>query len=162
MVFGTEVQLVEIVNTYEGGEMDVTCVARQIFRIVSFDNKMNNKLYAGGEVDFLDNLNDAKIGLKREVLEKIHELYELMEVPFTPLTVNKFNSYVLAHKMGLSFEQEYELLQMAKESERLNYLKQHLLTTIAVLTEVDRTKKTIKMNGDFRNFDPLDFKDFNL
>ena len=110
MVFGTEVQLVEIVNTYEGGEMDVTCVARQIFRIVSFDNKMNNKLYAGGEVDFLDNLNDAKIGLKREVLEKIHELYELMEVPFTPLTVNKFNSYVLAHKMGLSFEQEYELL----------------------------------------------------
>ena len=69
-----------------------------------------------------------------------------MEVPFTPLTVNKFNSYVLAHKMGLSFEQEYELLQMAKESERLNYLKQHLLTTIAVLTEVDRTKKTIKMN----------------
>ncbi|AYN68743.1 ATP-dependent protease [Euzebyella marina] len=162
MVFGTEVQLVEIVNTYEGGEMDVTCVARQVFRIVSFDNKMNNKLYAGGEVDFLDNLNDAKIGLKREVLEKIHELYELMEVPFTPLTVNKFNSYVLAHKMGLSFEQEYELLQMAKESERLNYLKQHLLTTIAVLTEVDRTKKTIKMNGDFRNFDPLDFKDFNL
>ena len=162
MVFGTEVQLVEIVNTYEGGEMDVTCVARQIFRIVSFDNKMNNKLYAGGEVDFLDNLNDAKIGLKREVLEKIHELYELMEVPFTPLTVNKFNSYVLAHKMGLSFEQEYELLQMAKESERLNYLKQHLLTTIAVLTEEDRTKKTIKMNGDFRNFDPLDFKDFNL
>ena len=162
MVFGTEVQLVEIVNTYEGGEMDVTCVARQVFRIVSFDNKMSNKLYAGGEVDFLDNLNDAKIGLKREVLEKIHELYELMEVPFTPLTVNKFNSYVLAHKMGLSFEQEYELLQMAKESERLNYLKQHLLTTIAVLTEVDRTKKTIKMNGDFRNFDPLDFKDFNL
>ncbi|NNE75958.1 MAG: ATP-dependent protease, partial [Pricia sp.] len=68
--------------------------------------------------------------------------------------------YVLAHKMGLSFEQEYQLLQMSKESERLSFIKAHLVTTITVLKEVERTKKTIKMNGDFRNFDPLDFKEF--
>jgi len=162
MAFGTEVQLVEIVNTYEGGEMDVTCVARQVFRILSFDNEMEGKLYAGGVIKFLDNVNDANPQLKREVLDKIHELYDLMAVPFTPLPIEKFNSYVLVHKMGLSFEQEYQLLQMAKESDRLNFIKEHLLNTIAVLAEVDRTKKTIEMNGDFRNFDPLDFKDFTI
>ncbi|SHJ25952.1 LON peptidase substrate-binding domain-containing protein [Pseudozobellia thermophila] len=162
MVYGTEVQLVEIVNTYEDGEMDVTCVARQVFRIISFNRNMGGKLYAGGEVEFLDNINDGDVKLKQEVLDRLHELYELMDVPFTPLPVEKFNSYVLAHKMGLSFEQEYQLLQMAKESERLSFIKRHLLNTIAVLSEVDRTKKTIKMNGDFRNFDPLDFKDFTV
>lgn len=162
MVYGTEVQLVEIVNMYEDGEMDVTCVARQVFRIVSFDNRMEGKLYAGGVVEFVDNINDGDLQLKQEVLDRLHQLYELMDVPFTPLPVEKFNSYVLVHKMGLSFEQEYQLLQMAKESERLTFIKNHLLNTIAVLSEVDRTKKTIKMNGDFRNFDPLDFKDFNL
>ena len=162
VAYGTEVQLVEIVNTYDAGEMDVTCVARQVFRIHSFDEKMEGKLYAGGEIEFLDNINDADISLKQQVLDKLHELYELMEVPFTPLSVEKFNSYVLAHKMGLSFEQEYQLLQLQKESERLNFIHSHLLSTINVLQEVDRTKRTIEMNGDFRNFDPLDFKDFKL
>ncbi|WP_373516515.1 LON peptidase substrate-binding domain-containing protein [Pricia sp.] len=162
VAFGTEVQLVEIVNTYESGEMDVTCVARQVFRILNFDNEMKGKLYAGGEIEFLDNVNDSDKATKIEVLYNLHELYKLMDVPFTPLPVEKFNSYVLAHKMGLSFEQEYHLLQLQKESERLAFIKSHLVSTIAVLQEVDRTKKTIEMNGDFRNFDPLDFKDFKV
>ncbi len=162
VAYGTEVQLVEIVNTYENGEMDVTCVGRQVFKIISFDEKMNGKLYAGGEIEFLDNMNDAGKALKTIVLDKLHELYELMDVPFTPLSVDKFNSYILAHKMGLSFEQEYQLLQLSKESERLAFIKSHLISTIAVLQEVDRTKRTIEMNGDFRNFDALDFKDFRL
>ncbi len=162
VAFGTEVQLVEIVNSYESGEMDVTCVARQVFRILRFDNEMEGKLYAGGEIEFLDNVNDADKAMKNEVLNNLHELYELMDVPFTPLPVEKFNSYVLAHKMGLSFEQEYHLLQLRKESERLAFIKSHLVSTISVLQEVDRTKKTIEMNGDFRNFDPLDFRDFKV
>ncbi|HEA19361.1 hypothetical protein LCGC14_1950590 [marine sediment metagenome] len=160
--FGTEVQLVEVVNSYDNGEMDVTCVARQVFRIISFDNEMEGKLYSGGEVEFLDNINDTDKAVKSEVLDNLHRLYVLMDVPFTPLPVEKFNSYVLIHKMGLSFEQEYKLLQLRKESERLDFIKSHLLTTISVLQEVDRTKKTIEMNGDFRNFDPLDFKDFKV
>ncbi|MCK5442185.1 MAG: ATP-dependent protease, partial [Maribacter sp.] len=78
---------------------------------------------------------------------------------FTPIPVNKFNMYILIHKIGLSFEQEYQLLQMPKESDRFNFIKLHLLATIAVLKEVNRAKGAIKMNGDFRNFNPLDFKD---
>jgi hypothetical protein len=161
ILFGTEVQLVEIVNSYESGEMDVTCVARQVFKVVSFENQMEDKLYAGGEVEFLDNVNDAGDSAKKEVLGLLEALYNLMSVPFTPIEVSKFHSYVLVHKMGLSFEQEYELLQIAKESERLNYIKNHLVTTIAVLEEVNRTKQTIKLNGDFKNFDPLDFEDYS-
>lgn len=162
VAYGTEVQLVEIVNSYDTGEMDVTCVARQVFRILSFDNEMDGKLYAGGEIEFLDNVNDADKNVKSAVLDNLHKLYKLMDVPFTPLPVEKFNSYILAHKMGLSFEQEYRLLQLRKESERLAFIQSHLVATINVLQEVDRTKKTIEMNGDFRNFDPLDFKDFKI
>jgi len=162
VAFGTEVQLVEVVTTYESGEMDVTCVARQVFKINSFENQMPGKLYAGGEVSFLDSVNDANDVTKKRVLNKIEELYDLMDVPFTPIPIEKFNSYILAHKMGLSFEQEFQLLQLPKESERLSFIKGHLLATIAVLKEVGRTKKTIEMNGDFRNFDPLDFKDLEI
>src|SRR5690606_34521054 len=59
ITYGTEVQLVEVVNTYESGEMDVVCVARQVFKVLSFENQLQGKLYAGGEVEFLDMENDA-------------------------------------------------------------------------------------------------------
>ena len=160
--YGTEVQLVEVVNTYEGGEMDVTCVARQTFKVVTFDNLMDDKPYAGGEIEFIENINDVTDGDKKDILEKIEELYFLMEVPFKSIPVEKFNSYILIHKIGLSFEQEYELLQMSKESERYTYIKNHLVATITVLKEVDRTKEMIKLNGNFKNFDPLDFEDFSV
>ncbi|CAZ97012.1 LON peptidase substrate-binding domain-containing protein [Zobellia galactanivorans] len=162
MTYGTEVQLVEIVNSYDNGEMDVTCVGRQVFRILSFENQMPGKLYAGGTVEFLDSVNDADKALKKTVLDQIYRLYDLMDVSYAPLPLEKFNSYVLVHKMGLSFEQEYELLQMPRESDRMLFMQSHLESTIAMLNEVNRTKKTIEMNGNFKNFDPLDFKDFNL
>ncbi len=155
--FGTEVQLVEVVTTYEDGEMDVVCVARQVFEIVEFESNLEGKLYAGGTVNFLDTVNDGEESAKLEVLEGLEELYGLMDVPFSPVPIDKFHSYVLAHKMGLSFDQEYELLRIAKESERLEFLRKHLRATITVLKEVDRTKKTIELNGHFKNFDPLDF-----
>lgn len=162
IAYGTEVQLVEVVNTYESGAMDVICVARQVFKVLTFDNEMEGKQYAGGVVQFLDNINDGSKEEKVKVLNKIEELYNIMDVPFSQIPVEKFNSYVLAHKMGLSYEQEFQLLQMEKESERLSFIKSHLLGTIQVLNEVNRTKELIDMNGHFKNFDPLDFKDFKL
>ncbi len=160
VAFGTEVQLVEVVNTYEGGEMDVVCVGRQVFQILSFENEIGDKSYPGGNVEFLEGINDAADQLKISVLDRIKELYELMDVPFTPMPLDKFNMYILIHKIGLSYEQEYELLQMPKESDRLKFIHSHLLATIGVLKEVNKAKGAIKMNGDFKNFDPLDFEDF--
>ena len=159
--FGTEVQLVEVVNTYDGGEMDVVCVARQVFKVLTFDNPMEGKTYAGGLIEFLESDFDAPVTLRQLVLSKIEELYELMGVELPKVTFDKFNSYAFAHKMGLSFEQEYELLQLTNETKRLNYLNSHLNTTIEILKEINRTKSVIEMNGHFKNFDPLDFEDYN-
>ena len=162
IAYGTEVQLVEVVTTYDGGEMDVLCVARQAFRVLTFDNEMDGKLYAGGKVELLENINDANNTTKKDVLRKLEELYKLMGVHFTPVPMEKFNSFMLAHKMGLSFEQEHQLLQLPRESQRLNFIKSHLYGTVQVLKEVNRTKELIELNGHFKNFDPLDFRDFKL
>ncbi|WP_298472686.1 LON peptidase substrate-binding domain-containing protein [uncultured Maribacter sp.] len=155
--YGVEVQLVEVVNSYQGGEMDVICVARQVFVVNNFQSPANGRLYPTGEVSLIDLDYVSNVDLKKEVIGKIQELYAFMNVAFKPLELGKFNSYVLAHKIGLSFKQEYQLLQMPKEEERLIFIKAHLLGTIEVLKEVDRTKKTIELNGHFKNFDPLDF-----
>ncbi|MGB5190910.1 LON peptidase substrate-binding domain-containing protein [Robiginitalea sp.] len=162
LAYGTEVQLKEIVNTYPDGAMDVVCVARQVFKVVTFDPQLDDKLYPGGIVAFLDPLQDSDPELVQRVLEACKELYRLMELPFGPIKLEVFNSFTLAHKMGLSFQQEYQLLQLASEKVRLQFLFDHLEQTIKVLGELNRTRERIELNGHFRNFDPLDFKDYSL
>ncbi|WP_405398570.1 LON peptidase substrate-binding domain-containing protein [Maribacter sp. Asnod2-G09] len=162
MEYGVEVQLVEVVTTYETGEMDVVCVARQVFKLLAFDNIMENKLYSGGIVKLLEYDYEASEEKKQTIINGIEQLYAIMDVPYTKLNVKGFNSFTLAHKIGLSFEQEYQLLQIPTENDRLNFISLHLTSTITVLSEVNRTKKTIELNGHFKNFDPLDFKDLEI
>lgn len=162
MQFGVEVQLVEVVTTYDTNEMDVVCVARQVFKLQSFESKLEDKLYAGGVVELLAYDYEADESFKLMVYQKIKELYKLMEVPFTNTSPETFNSFTLAHKMGLSFEQEYELLQIPKEKDRLSFIDDHLTNATAVLGQVERTRETIQLNGHFKNFDPLDFKDLEI
>ncbi|WP_405410012.1 LON peptidase substrate-binding domain-containing protein [Maribacter sp. Asnod1-A12] len=162
MEYGVEVQLVEVVTTYDTGEMDVVCVARQVFKLLAFDNIMDNKLYAGGIVKLLEYDYVATEEKKQTIINGIEQLYAIMDVPYTKLNVKEFNSFALAHKIGLSFEQEYQLLQIPTENDRLNFIGLHLTSTITVLSEVNRTKKTIELNGHFKNFDPLDFKDLEI
>jgi len=160
LTYGTEVQLRDVVNTYADGSMDVVCVARQVFEIVSFEPVMGDRLYPGGEVRFLEPDNHAPVELTEKVLKACQRLYELMDVPFGPIKREVFNSFTLAHKMGLSMQQEYSLLQIPDETRRLQFVLNHLEETSRVLEEINRTRERIEMNGHFRNFDPLDFKAF--
>jgi len=162
MEFGVEVQLVEVVTTYDTGEMDVVCVARQVFKLLAFDNVMDDKLYAGGIVKLMEYDFEATDEKKQTIINGIEQLYAIMDVPYTKINVKEFNSFTLAHKIGLSFEQEYQLLQIPSENDRLNFIGLHLTSTITVLSEVERTKKIIELNGHFKNFDPLDFKDIEI
>ncbi|WP_282179515.1 LON peptidase substrate-binding domain-containing protein [Maribacter stanieri] len=162
MEYGVEVQLVEVVSTYETGEMDVVCVARQVFKLLAFDNVMEGKLYAGGIVKLMEYDYEATDEKKQIIINGIRQLYTIMDVPYTEINVKEFNSFTLAHKIGLSFEQEYQLLQIPSENDRLNFISLHLTSTITVLSQVERTKKIIELNGHFKNFDPLDFKDIEI
>ncbi|WP_411031431.1 LON peptidase substrate-binding domain-containing protein [Spongiimicrobium sp. 3-5] len=162
LAYGTEMQLEEIMNTYDNGEMDIICSAKRVFKMVTFENQLANKLYAGGVVEFLENVDDGTAEQKQSVLGLIGQLYALMGVPLAALDKDRFTSFSLAHKVGLTLGQEHHLLQISHESGRLAFLEQHLRTTIPVLRAVNRTKETIELNGHFRNFDPLDFEDFKI
>jgi len=162
MPYGVEVQLEEIVQLHTGGAIDVICVAKRVFKMLTFQDTMGTKLYAGGTVSFIGNVKDGKVAFKEQVLAAIEELYALMGVPFVPTLADEFDCFSIAHKIGLSKLQEYELLQLAKESERLLFIAVHLKQLIGMLKEVNRTKEVIALNGHFKNFDPIDFKDFKI
>ncbi len=160
--YGTEVRLQKIVKKYPDGESDVICVGTRIFKIKSFYQQLPGKLYAGGEVDFLEDNDKSHHELQEELLKNITMLYVELTIDNAPVFDIPFISYQVAHKVGLALHQEYHLLKLNSELERLKYLIGHLKITIPVVKEMNRAKEVIKMNGHFKNFDPLDFEDFKL
>ncbi|WP_086477152.1 LON peptidase substrate-binding domain-containing protein [Arenibacter amylolyticus] len=162
IAFGTEMRLEGISKTYPNGEMDIVCKAQRVFKILSFQNNMASKKYAGGEVSYLDYHKDGEVALIGEVLQLVVSLYQSMGASVLVHDTQQLDLHVWVHKVGLSLSQEYLLLQMAYESEQLLLLKHHLLNIIQVLEQVDRAKEMIGMNGHFKSFDPLDFKNFKL
>ncbi len=160
--YGTEMELVKVEVNYENGSKDIICRGLRVFKIENFDPQEQGKYYAGGDVEFLQDKDDASEALKNQLLDLIYELYIHLEVPRPKIDPASFRSYTLAHKIGLSLEQEYSLLKLASEKARQEVLINHLLITIPIIQELNRTKQTIELNGHFRNFDPLDFTEFRL
>lgn len=156
MPFGTEVELEEVSKVYDDGRMDIKTRGKRVFEMLSFENPMTDKLYAGGNVVFYE--NDPRVGENQyaEFIFYLKELFRLMEYQ-TEIIPHRLNSFTYAHKLGLNLTEEYELLMMAKESERIKFLIGHLMKVIPIMRDMEIAKKRIQMNGHFKNLDPLEF-----
>jgi hypothetical protein len=62
----------------------------------------------------------------------------------------------VAHHIGLSLEEEYELLGLTDERQRQEYLKRHLTKVIPMIAEMEQLKEKIKLNGHFKNLGGFD------
>ena len=160
--YGTEVELSEVVKSFPSGAKDVICKGLRVFRIREFDHKEKGKIYAGGDVEFRKDIDNGDEEQTTQLIDLIAELYVHLEVPPPKFDRRTFRSFTFAHKIGLSLQQEYTLLKQRSEKERLSYLINHLLITIPIVQEMNRAKYIIELNGHFRNFDPLDFREFRL
>ncbi|MDF2156971.1 LON peptidase substrate-binding domain-containing protein [Algoriphagus sp. CAU 1675] len=154
--YGTEVRLVKVEKRYDDGRLDIKTKGVRVFKLKSFDNPTSGKLYAGGEVQFLQNDPVVSDALNREFIFYLKEMLYLLNYPgkVNPDTVN---SFTYAHKLGLKLEEESELHQMDKESERMEYLVHHFKRMIPVIKAVEEAKEKIKLNGHFKHLDPLNF-----
>ena len=63
----------------------------------------------------------------------------------------------MAHHAGLNLEEEYELLGLLREDQRLEYFKTSSQKVIATGRGIESLKERIQMNGHFK-----ELKGFNL
>ncbi|PUZ26887.1 hypothetical protein GA0116948_102384 [Chitinophaga costaii] len=150
--YGTLVEVVRIEKTYENGEMDVVTRGLQVFRILETIKQVPGKLYGGAIVNYP--VNDMKTSerLRQEVIGHVRALHEMLQVnkKFVK-TDNELSAYDLAHHSGLSLEEEYELLHLFHELQRLEYLKRHLYKVLPMMSEMEKLKERVQLNGQFRN-----------
>ncbi len=156
--FGTLVEVVEISEVHENGEMDIKTRGSRVFKILEVIKEVPDKLYSGAIVNYPENREEGNPEAMRRVMKNIRELHKL-------LNVNKdfkkgdteIKSYDVAHHVGLSLEEEYELLGLMDERQRQEYLKRHLVKVIPMVAEMEQLKEKIKLNGHFKNLAGFDF-----
>lgn len=155
--YGTEVKISRLEKTYDDGRMDVSTLGMGIFKVLDFVNPMPGKLYAGGTVEMLKNLMDGDVSLQKGLYELANELFAWLGMQELVHFDQKLLTYTIAHKIGLSKEQEFELLKMTSERQRQEFLIGYLKLTIPIVKKMEQTKERIRQNGHFKHLDPLNF-----
>lgn len=155
---GALVEIMEIAKVYDDGKMDIRVRGIQVFRILEVVKEIPDKLYQGAIVNYPANAENGSRELMRKVVAGIRELHKLLHVTkdFTKPD-ESLNSYDVAHHAGLSIEEEYELLGLLHEMQRLEYLKRHLAKVLPVVAGMESLKEKIRLNGHFREMKGFNF-----
>lgn len=155
--FGSLVEITDLSKLYDNGEMDIKTKGVRIFRILEVITEVPDKLYSGAIVNYPDNYEKGNPEVMRKVMNSIRDLHRLLKVSkdFTKKD-EELKCYDVAHHIGLSLEEEYELLGLLDERQRQEYLKRHLTKVIPMVAGIEQLKEKIKLNGHFKNLSGFD------
>jgi Lon protease-like protein len=154
---GTLVEITEMTKLYDNGEMDIRTKGTKVFRILEIIKEIPDKLFSGAIVNYPENYNRPVPGVMKQLRKSIAELHKLLNVSKKfDKKDSELKAYDVAHHIGLSLEQEYELLGLMDERQRQEYLKRHLAKVIPLLAGMEELKEKIKLNGHFKNLSGFD------
>ena len=155
--YGSLVTITEVSKVYDNGEMDIKSKGERVFRILEVIKEVPDKLYSGAIVNYPDTREHGSIEQMRKVMEGIRDLHKLLKVTKEfPRPDEEMRCYEVAHHIGLSLEEEYELLGLLDERQRQEYLKRHLSKVIPMVAGMEQLKEKIKLNGHFKNLPGFD------
>jgi len=154
---GTLMELIEITKIYENGEMDIKTRGVKVFRMLELVKEIPDRLYSGAVVNYPENIENGKPTLMLKVIATLRQLHSILKVNKSfHKADDDLRSYDVAHHAGLSLAEGYELLQLMNELQRQEYLRQHLLKVLPVVTEMEILKERIQLNGHFKNLSGFD------
>lgn len=160
MEYGTLMQVAEVKKLYEDGRMDIATRATEVFRVLELVKDLPDKLYSGAIVTYPQNEIVVNLPALQPVLRQIQQLLLLLESPKAfSKPDNELCSYDVASMTGLSIEEAYDLLQLLREDQRVEYLRRHLQKVLPVVKEMELLKSKIKLNGHFRELKSLGFEE---
>jgi Lon protease-like protein len=146
--YGTSVAVTEIAKEYEDGSMDIRVKGIQVFRILEVVRELPEKLYSGAIVNYPEN-DKIKVHYKTSglVYNEVKRLYHLLKLDHQlPGHKKNLMSYDIAHRVGLTKDQEYELLSIFNEVQRMEFLRRHLNSVMSALDNLEILKARINLN----------------
>jgi Lon protease-like protein len=156
--YGTLIQIREITKVYDSGELDIKTEGERVFRILEVIKEIPDKLYSGAIVNYPETYEQGNPEIMRRVMNSIRELHRMLNVQKDFKKEDQsLKVYDVAHHIGLSLQEEYELLHLPDERQRQEYLRRHLTRVIPLVAEMESLKEKIKLNGHFKNLAGFNF-----
>lgn len=155
--YGTEVEILEVVKTYEDGRADISVAAVEVFRVIDFQNPWRDREYAGGLVQTFEMDFHEDQELKLRMVDLCRELFSWLQMEDRVPVDMDTTVFSIAHKIGLKLEEEYELLKLAREVDRQSFVVNHLKHILPALERAEKARERIRLNGHFKHLDPLKF-----
>jgi Lon protease-like protein len=154
---GTLAQVDEIVKTYPNGEMDIRVSGIRVFRVLESTGVVPDKLYSGAIVSYPENDMKSDLKLLGKVIQGIRDLHKMMGISKEfPGPEAELTSYDLAHLAGMATDEEYQLLTLELELQRLEFLRRYLKKAIHIAQGLESLREKVKLNGHFRNLSGFD------
>jgi len=155
---GTLVEIIEIVEVYQDGKMDIRIKGVQVFKMLELVKSIPDKLYSGAIVQYPANIVSKNTILMSAVLPLLRELHKLLNVEKDFKKPDKeLVSYDIAHHVGLPVKEEYELNSLLYEVQRLEYIRRHLQKVLPIIADAEKLKQRIQLNGHFRELEGFNF-----
>jgi Lon protease-like protein len=157
--FGALVQITEVSRIYDNGEMDIKTAGDKVFRILEIIKSVPDKLYSGAIVNYPDNNDSGNRELMLKVMNSIRELHKLLQViKDFKKPDDEITCYDVAHHIGFTLQEEYEVLMLMEERLRQEYVRLHLAKVIPMIAEMETLKVKVNQNGHFKNLKGFNFE----
>jgi uncharacterized protein len=158
--YGTALIIKSVNKVYDDGSMDIKTEGLAVYRLLEAIQSIPEKLYAGGIVTYEENDLMVSQAIQTKVMKQLRNFHQSLQVEKDYHKAEAdITSYDIAHHLGLSLLEEYQLLSYFKENQRLEFISRYLLTKTPAANEQKEIVDRIKLNGHFRN---LSLEDFNL
>jgi hypothetical protein len=155
---GTFMKIRAIDKKYPDGRMDIITEAQGLYEMVEYQNPMPGKPYAGAQTRAFSYDKEADIGLANEIREKMKMIFKSLQIEKSLPAADLLLSYHIAHSLGFSLGEEYELLSIKKEYDRQIQVLRQIDKIIPKIKTAAIVKEKALLNGEFRSYQsPTDF-----
>jgi Lon protease-like protein len=152
---GCKAKVFDLIKRYPDGKMDIA---------VQGGTRFSVKHIVDGEQPYLEaeieTIQDVSIDINAKLLYELVDIYndivkhlgaiELNPIDKTKLT-DKFPSFVIAQKAGLTLQQRQILLSTLNENTRLEMLREHLIQLRPMVYKHEMIEQIIKNDGYLKN-----------
>ena len=154
---GSKMLLKNIVREYDDGRMDISIESVGLYRIHEFHSISTPAPYPGAMVEDVEADGEEDPELAGQIALLIKELFDILKLN-RPQKIDIIEVFSIVHKLGLSLEEEYEILSSLNLRDRQDIIVNRLEKLIPAIREAEYLRRRIQMNGHFKHIIPPDLK----
>lgn len=149
---GCYVEVIEVINVFENGSMDILVKGRERFQTTSTELHPHGYIMANVIPYFDDEQYSLPKPIEDTTITKFKDILDRTAIEFdkkywTNFDRATFKSYKIAEKSGMNLQQQQSLLTLRSESDRLQFLFKHFEKLEEYLDRTEVLKDIIAGDG---------------